>query len=178
MQDAPVVQMVQGQDNLGNIKRRRPLPEDALPPQPQKQLAAAQEVHDNEDLLPRLEAAPHVDDEGVVALGQYVPLGLDVFDVRGLAPEQTLANDLHGKDLARRLVAALQYLAEGAHADHLEQLKVLGGRPSSSGCCCCRCGCACSCRRWGGCAQLVQQLLPGFFHICIVRRLRFSSCDQ
>ena len=118
MKDATVVQMFQRQYNFSHIKRSRSLSKDALPSQPQKQFATTQKVHDDEHLFSRLKAASHVDNEGMMTFGHNVPFGLNVLHVRSFASKEAFANDLHGQNLPRRLVTALQDLAEGTHADY------------------------------------------------------------
>lgn len=76
-------------------------------------LPTGAQVHDDEELLPRLEGGMHGDNERVLRHTEDVPLGQDVFHVRALPPYQALRDDLHGEDVGRAAVADLQHLAEG-----------------------------------------------------------------
>lgn len=101
------------------VEGSRLFEKDSLSSEPKEELPTGQEIHNEEELIPGLEAAVHLDDEWVPHAGHDGLLHQNVVDVPRLAPQQPLRDDLHCVDRPGGLVPDLQHLPEAPHPDHL-----------------------------------------------------------
>lgn len=74
MDDAVAVQVIQPDDEVGDEEFGLQLCESSPPADVVPQIAAVDVVHDQVEVLPILEGAVHVDEEGVPDPGQQVAL--------------------------------------------------------------------------------------------------------
>jgi hypothetical protein len=89
-----------------------------------EELAAVDKVHDEVELVGRLERHVQRHEKRVAHLLQNAALGLDVLGVV-LLDNDLLVHDLHGIDAFGVLLGDLNHFAERALANHFEQIKVL-----------------------------------------------------
>jgi hypothetical protein len=124
IQNGGAVQVLEAEADLGGVEAHALLVELLLLLEVEEELATIDVVHDEVELLARLERVVEVDEERVDELLENVLLGLGVLHLVAL-DNGLLVEHLHGVDLASVLLGDLDHFAERALANHLEQVKVV-----------------------------------------------------
>lgn len=122
--DVVLVQLLEREDDLGGKQTRLLLREAAVLLEPEEELATAAVVHDEVELVGRLEGVRQAREVRVLDALQDAALRLGVQQLVAL-DQRGLAQRLHGVDHLGVLLAHHHDLAEAALAQHLEQVEVL-----------------------------------------------------
>ena len=121
--DTVLVQVLQGQGDLGGVETCSILREADLLAEMEEELASIQEVRDEVKRLRRLEGEVKLHNEGMRDLLHDVSLDLRV--VHLVRPDdEVLLQSLHGIDLLRVLFARHVDFAKRASAHNFEQLEI------------------------------------------------------
>ena len=76
--DVPLVEVLEGEGDLGDVEARHPLVEEAVDGEQRLEVAPDEVLHDEEHVVGGLEAVEEAHDEGGLRYGQGVPLGYDL----------------------------------------------------------------------------------------------------
>lgn len=125
MDEAQLVDRLDGEDDLGDVEAGDVLREDLVLDEHCHQVTAGQKLHEHVEEVGVLEGGVEPDDPGAVGLGEDVTLGADVGELV-LLEHLGLDEGLHGVDLAVALLLDELDLSEGALADDLDGVVVLG----------------------------------------------------
>ena len=126
--DVERVQVPDGADNLRDVKPRERGVEETLAVQPEEQVPAVDEVHDEVQLLRGLERVSQRDDEGVVDDGEDVSLRFHVVRLLAL-DDDLLLHHFHGVHGPGVLLAHLEHLAERTLSHEAEHLEIIRREP-------------------------------------------------
>mmetsp|Transcript_4315 Transcript_4315/g.16141 ORF Transcript_4315/g.16141 Transcript_4315/m.16141 type:complete len:211 (+) Transcript_4315:2445-3077(+) len=118
------MQVSNGAANLRDVKPGERGVEQTLAVQPEEQVPAVHEVHDEVELLRRLERVSQRDYERVVDHGEDVALRLHVVRLLSL-DDDLLLHHLHGVHRSGVLLAHLEHLAERALSHEAQHLEII-----------------------------------------------------
>mmetsp|Transcript_47189 Transcript_47189/g.111255 ORF Transcript_47189/g.111255 Transcript_47189/m.111255 type:complete len:388 (-) Transcript_47189:616-1779(-) len=121
--DAPGVELLEGQHDLGRVQRVRLGFEGRVVDKHVQELAAGEVVHDQVQPALALEGVVHVDDVGVADAAHDGALCFGAAQV--LLDHHLLAHRLHRVHLPRALLLHLVDFAEASLSDHVQDLKVI-----------------------------------------------------
>mmetsp|Transcript_7643 Transcript_7643/g.16752 ORF Transcript_7643/g.16752 Transcript_7643/m.16752 type:complete len:252 (-) Transcript_7643:599-1354(-) len=120
--DPPIMQMTESQNNFSSVKHGRGILESVVLCDQLLQVTVRAILHHQNEAAGRLKGISQRHDEGVMNVGENVPLCLCI--ALTLPPLQTvLLKHLHRIDLARALVPHLVDFSEGAPAEELDHLE-------------------------------------------------------
>lgn len=123
--EAQLVDSLDGQDDLGDVEAGNVFGEDLVLDEHGHQVSTGKELHEHVEEVRVLEGCEELDDPRAVGLGQDVSLGAHVSELV-LLEHLGLDQRLHGIDLAVRLLLHELDLTESALADDLDRGVVFG----------------------------------------------------